>query len=255
MPSADDLFNQVVAANNRLEAIKGDLLDVKAAIDAAKSAVDQVNGTLTTGFGQLVVLGQYNNEALSQNAKQNDSALCILEHISEKTCELLNQSVVQTRMQTNMDEGVSALADMYAAGHADAARERERLQELQQQIEKCCPPAQPEAACKYAPCPAPPHLGDPPEIGRDQIHQDEIEQGKIVQAKTEQVKLEQATSEQAKVDQPKVDEPKIDQPKRRRPKTARRKGDKLKADEPGGDKPPGRKPRGDKPGRRTKRRR
>jgi hypothetical protein len=31
MPSADDLFNQLVAANNRLEAIKGNLLDVEAA--------------------------------------------------------------------------------------------------------------------------------------------------------------------------------------------------------------------------------
>ena len=54
MPSADDLFNQLVAANTRLEAIKGELLDVKAATDAVKVAVNQVNSTLTTGFGQLV---------------------------------------------------------------------------------------------------------------------------------------------------------------------------------------------------------
>jgi hypothetical protein len=95
MPSADDLFNQVVAANNRLEAIKGELLDIKAATDAVKIAVNQVNGTLTSGFDQLVMLGQYNNAALSQNAKQNDTIICILEHISENTCELLNRSVVR----------------------------------------------------------------------------------------------------------------------------------------------------------------
>jgi len=52
MPSADDLFNQLVAANNRLEAIKGNLLDIEAATDAVKFAVNQVNSTLTTGFGK-----------------------------------------------------------------------------------------------------------------------------------------------------------------------------------------------------------
>jgi hypothetical protein len=96
MPSADDLFNQLVAANNRLEAIKGNLLDVEAATDAVKFAVNQVNSTLTTGFGQLVTQGDYTNKALSQNAKQNDTIICILEHISKNTCELLNQSVIQT---------------------------------------------------------------------------------------------------------------------------------------------------------------
>ena len=74
MPSADDLFNQLVAANNRLEA--------------------------------MVTLGEYTNQALFQNAKQNDTIICILEHISKNTCELLNQSVIQTRLQTEMDKGV-----------------------------------------------------------------------------------------------------------------------------------------------------
>jgi hypothetical protein len=164
MPSADDLFNQLVAANNRLEAIKGNLLDVEAATDAVKFAVNQVNSTLTTGFGQLVTQGDYTNKALSQNAKQNDTIICILEHISKNTCELLNQSVIQTRLQTSMDKGATALADMYASVHADAALERERLQALKDQIEKCCPPPRPEVPCHYTECPAPPPLGDPPDV-------------------------------------------------------------------------------------------
>jgi hypothetical protein len=164
MPSADDLFNQLVAANNRLEAIKGELLDVKAATDAVKVAVNQVNGTLTTGFGQLVTLGEYTNQALSQNAKQNDTIICILEHISKNTCELLNQSVIQTRLQAEMEKGVGALADMYATTHAAAALERERLQALKNQIEKCCPPPRHEPPCHYVPCPAPKPLGEPPDV-------------------------------------------------------------------------------------------
>jgi hypothetical protein len=83
MPSADDLFNQLVAANTRLEAIKGNLLDVKAATDAVKVAVNQVNSTLTTGFGQLVTQGDYTNQALSQNAKQNDTIMHPGAHLQE----------------------------------------------------------------------------------------------------------------------------------------------------------------------------
>src|SRR3981189_1099533 len=169
MPSADDLFNQLVAANTRLEAIKGNLLDVKGATEAVKVAVNQVNSTLTTGFGQLVTQGDYTNQALSQNAKQNDTIICILEHISKNTCELLNQSVIQTRLQTSMDKGVTALADMYATVHPDAALERERLEALKRQIEKCCPPPRHEPPCHYAPCPAPKPLGEPPDVKPPQV--------------------------------------------------------------------------------------
>ena len=165
MPSADDLFNQLVAANNRLEAIKGNLLDVKAATDAVKTAVNQVNSTLNTGFSELVALGTYANQALSQNAKQNDTIICILEHISKNTCELLNQSVIQTRLQTEMEKDIDALAAMYETTNAGAALERERLEALKHQIERCCPPPKPEPPCHYAPCPAPPKLPDPPRVG------------------------------------------------------------------------------------------
>jgi len=162
MPSADDLFNQLVAANNRLEAIKGNLLDVKASTDAVKSAVNQVNNTLTAGFGELIALGQYADLALSQNAKQNDTIICILEHISKNTCELLNQSVIQTRLQTGMEEDLDVIEAISEAAHPAAALERERLEALKHQIEKCCPPPKPEVPCSYAPCPAPKKLSDPP---------------------------------------------------------------------------------------------
>jgi hypothetical protein len=139
MPNTDDFFHQLQTANGRL-------LDLTA-------AVNQVNATL-----------QYTNLALSQNAKQNDTIICILEHISKNTCELLNQSVVQTRLQTEMQTDVDALEAMYETAHAEAALERERLGALKQQIEKCCPPPQLEVPCKYAPCPAPDTLPEPPKI-------------------------------------------------------------------------------------------
>jgi hypothetical protein len=150
MPSSDDFFHQ-------LQTINGRLLDLTA-------AVNQVNTTLTTGFAELVTLGQYTDLALSQNAKQNDTIICILEHISKNTCELLNQSVMQTKLQTEMERDIDALEAMYGTVHANAALERERLRALRRQIEECCPPPEPEAPCKYAPCPAPKPIGDPPNI-------------------------------------------------------------------------------------------
>jgi hypothetical protein len=152
MPSSDDFFQQLQTINARL-------LDLTA-------SVNQVNATLTTGFGHLVTLGQYTDLALSQNAKQNDTIICILEHISKNTCELLNQSVTQTKLQTEMQTDLDALEAMYETAHADAALERERLRALKQQIEECCPPPEPEAPCKYAPCPAPKPLPDPPIIDK-----------------------------------------------------------------------------------------
>jgi hypothetical protein len=138
MPSTDDFFQQLQTANARL-------LDLTAAV---------------------VTLGQYTNLALSQNAKQNDTIICILEYISKNTCGLLNQSVMQTKLQTEMQTDMDALEAMYETAHADAALVRERLRALKQQIEECCPPPEPEAPCKYAPCPAPKPLPDPPIIDR-----------------------------------------------------------------------------------------
>jgi hypothetical protein len=94
MPSADDLFNQLVAANTKLDQIRTSLVDI--------------NATLTTGFNNLVTLGQYTNQALHHNDQQNDTIICILEHIAKNTCELLNQSALQTALQTEMESTSTA---------------------------------------------------------------------------------------------------------------------------------------------------
>jgi hypothetical protein len=168
MPNADDLYNQLLAANTKLGQINTTLVDVKGATDAVKSAVNQVNTTLTNGFGQLIAIGDYTNKALFQNSKQNDTIICILEHISKNTCELLNQSVIQTGLQTEMEKDIDALEDMYETVHADAALERERLQKLKKQVEECCPPERPQPPCHYMPCPTPPKLDEPPKVDKPQ---------------------------------------------------------------------------------------
>jgi hypothetical protein len=130
MPSADDLFNQLVAANNRLEDIKGDLVDVKGAVNGVTAAVTLVNATLTNGFNQLVTLGQYANQALYQNDQQNDTIICLLEHISQNTCALLNEAAIQTATQIEMERDIDTLESMFATVNAGAALEAKRLHAL-----------------------------------------------------------------------------------------------------------------------------
>jgi hypothetical protein len=162
MPTVDDVYNKLVEVNTHLVEVRTSVDNVKTSVDATKNAVNQVNTTLLNGFSQLVALGQYTNLALSQNAKQNDTIICILEHISQNTCGLLNQSVVQTRLQTEMEKDLDALESMYETVNGAAALERERLEALKRQIEACCPPPKRDAPCHYTPCPAPAKLPDPP---------------------------------------------------------------------------------------------
>ncbi len=171
MPSASDFLNELKGANTRLDDVKAKLDTLKTATDAVRSAVQDVNKsvqdvnkTLVWGFGQLVTIGNYTNQALAHQSKQNDTIICILEHISRNTCELLNEAHTQTGLQTTIKENTTELAELYAATHADAALTREREEALRKQIEACCPPKPPEPVCKYDRCPAPEPLPEPPRV-------------------------------------------------------------------------------------------
>ncbi len=178
MANANDFFNELKGANTRLDGVNSRIDDtnvrlddiktkldaIKAATDAVKSAVDQVDSTLQWGFSQLITIGNYTNQALAQNDKQNETIICILEHISQNTCQLLDEAVVQTRLQIDMDKNTSLLADLFAATHAEAAITREREKALLRKIELCCPPRVPEPPCSYSPCDEPKPIGEPPRV-------------------------------------------------------------------------------------------
>ena len=178
MASAQDVLDAIKAANGKLDTVHGDLGgvnnrldgansrldDIKGKLDAVVKSVQDVNTTLNWGFGQLITIGNYTNQALAQNAAQNDTMICILEHISKNTCLLLNEAHEQTGLQKTIRNSTSLLADLYAATHAEAALTRQREEALRKQIEECCPPEVPPPPCDYAACPAPGPLGPPPKV-------------------------------------------------------------------------------------------
>ncbi len=164
MPSINDFWNKTAEISNKLTDVKTEVQGVHAATDAVRSAVHDVDTTLKSLLGQLITLETYVTQALAHNARQNDTMICILEHISQNTCALLNQATIQTSLQRTIADGVSALADTYAIANPAAAAERQRNEALRKQIEACCPPEQPAPPCRYERCPAPEPLGDPPRV-------------------------------------------------------------------------------------------
>lgn len=179
MPSSSDFYNRLVDANDKLDGangrldtanahlgtIEGKLDAIVHAVQTATNAVHQVNHTLQTGFARLITIGNYTNQALYQNAQQNDTMICALENISRNTCALLNEAHMQTELQKSIKDSATTLADLYAATHGEAAVARERLEELRRQVEECCPPKVPPPPCQYQACPK--HFGrleEPPKV-------------------------------------------------------------------------------------------
>ena len=144
MPSVNDVYNQLLAANTNLT-----------------SLINAVNN-LTSA---VVTIGNYTNQALYLNDQQNATIICALENISKNTCALLNESTVQTALQTTMAADLDGLEGMFATANPGAALEAERLAALKAQVEQCCPPKKPALPCDYKPCSAPKLIGSPPQAG------------------------------------------------------------------------------------------
>lgn len=168
MASADDINNSIIAVDNDVKQLHTDITELKASVDAVnntlQSGFTQLDNTLQAGFSQLVTLGTYTDQALYEISQQNHTIICILEHISKQTCELVNEGATQIRLQEVIEDSAEALAALYAATHAEAALERERERKLKHQIEECCPPPKPEPPCKYEACREPKEIGPPPQV-------------------------------------------------------------------------------------------
>ena len=182
MPSAQDILDAINnntgvvggkldTVNNSLTVIQGKLDAINASVNAVDADVQKVDADvqkvqqlLLWGFQQLVTLGQYTNQALFENDQQNDTMICILEHISQNTCGIVDEAHTQTGLQKSISHAVRKLADLYANSHAEAELAREERERLQDEIEKCCPPKPPEPVCVYQPCPAPPPFTQAPPV-------------------------------------------------------------------------------------------
>jgi len=155
MPSAQDIFNELIKL--------GDKLDTLNATSAAiKTDDDQLLSVVGTDLGEVIAAETYTNQALYQNALQNATIICLLEQISKNTCDLVNQATVQTRLQESIQRNTMQMAAFLAASHPEAALALEREEALRRDLEKCCPPEPTPPACKQKPCASPKQIDPPP---------------------------------------------------------------------------------------------
>lgn len=159
MANINDVYNQLVATNGKLDVLHTDINNGTAATNQVKTSVDTLDTDVKAGFAAslsaLTALQQIDTAAvqlLFHLTQQTDTMICALEHISKNTCAILTQVTIQTQLQTRIRDDADATLEITETANPAAALERLRLAALRAQIEQCCPPAQPEPACTYEPC-------------------------------------------------------------------------------------------------------
>jgi hypothetical protein len=148
MPTLNDFYNKMSDIDNDLKSAGTDVNKMDADVNAgfAQTAI---------ALGVLVQLGTYADDALSHISKQNDTIICILEHVSQNTCALLSEAHRQTALQDLISHNMARLTEMFESAHPEAAVDLSRREELRRRIEACCPPKEEPPACSYKACDAP----------------------------------------------------------------------------------------------------
>jgi hypothetical protein len=155
MPSAQDIFNELVKLGDKLDTLN-------TTSSAIKSDDDQLLNVVSTDLNEVIAADTYTNQALYQNALQNATIICLLEQISKNTCDLVNLATVQTRLQEKIEKNTTRMSAVLAACHPEAALAFEREEALRRDLEKCCPPEPPPPACKQKACTVPKQIDPPP---------------------------------------------------------------------------------------------
>src|SRR5260221_6555991 len=168
MASINDVFNQLTTVNTSLGQIHADEIAETNTTTQVKARVDNLDNDVKRGFAATVnalnTIAAIDIEAvklLFHLTKQADTMICALEHISQNTCGILTQAVIQTRLQTSLRDDVDELREIAESVYPEAALVRERLAALRTEVERCCPPAEHKPACSYEPCPHPRSVDQP----------------------------------------------------------------------------------------------
>ncbi len=168
MASINDVFNQLVAVNGKLDQLHTDGVAETNATNQVRARVDNLDVDVKAGFNatvtaltQLAAIEAAGVNLLFHLTQQADTMICALEHISKNTCGILTQVTIQTGLQTQMRDDLDVVRDITKTANPAAALDRSRRLALRAQIERCCPPPKPQPACTYEPCPAPKPVDQP----------------------------------------------------------------------------------------------
>jgi ABC-type transporter Mla subunit MlaD len=162
MPSLGDFYDRLGEVNNHVGDMDTELTTLDTHVQQTNTQLGTIEGTLTSIAGTLTSIdgdiqqmSQSMTTLLTRVVAQNDTIICILEHISRNTCSLVNAAALELRALQSVEVSARELDSMTKTVHPDAALVLARDEAARLELEKCCPPKHIEAPCHYQPCEQP----------------------------------------------------------------------------------------------------
>lgn len=164
MPSLGDFYDRLGQVNNHVADMDTELTTVDTHIQQTNTQLGTIEGTLTSIDGDIQQMSQAMTTLLTHVIAQNDTIICILEHISRNTCTLVNAAALELRALESVELSARELDGMTKTVHPDAALVLAREEAARLEMEKCCPPKHHEPPCHYEPCEKPEQPQQPSHI-------------------------------------------------------------------------------------------
>lgn len=155
MPSLGDFYDRLGEVNNHVADMDTELTTLDGHVQQTNTQLGTIEGTLTSIDSDVQQMSQSMTTLLDHLITQNDTIICILEHISRNTCELVNAAALEMRALQSVELTARELDDMTKTVHPDAALALAREEAARLELAKCCPPKHIEPPCRYEPCSKP----------------------------------------------------------------------------------------------------
>jgi hypothetical protein len=168
------LHNDLTALSNKSDLTNVRLNNLTTLTVETNDWLEDLRQTVNSGFlamaaafAGVIARQDITNQLLHHQTEQQKTIICILEHISQNTCSLLNYAAEQTDVQKAIAANTKALQHMYATANPGAALDYERHVADRKRLEECCPPEPRQPDCIYEPCSVPKDI----EPGRPQAYE------------------------------------------------------------------------------------
>lgn len=158
MPSLGDVANEVKAlledvksntnsTKNNTASIKTDATAIKANTDTIITRINQLDTDVKSGFTNLaqglevlIALGMQANQLLAENNEQNRTMICWLTNIANTLCDIKRNTDKEVALQTGISATLHHIDDIGELVNSHAAIEVANRYELEERMNKCCPP-------------------------------------------------------------------------------------------------------------------
>jgi len=172
MASLSDIANSILNDLNAIQTNTGntdnDVLQVKADTGALNLKLAHLISVNESGFfnlsqGLYAIVGQQfiTNQQLQFEILQNETIICWLQTIANLLCDIKRILEASKEDADQILELLSRLEQILELVHGAEAIEVHAREELEERIEKCCPPEHPEPPPCFEPCEGPKR---PPEV-------------------------------------------------------------------------------------------